>query len=612
MTASTRWTLSRPSLSTALIWSLLPAFGAACGLGGEVDMGNLTLAGGSGAGGGGGSSMCGSQPCADFRGTRVFVEPSAADAPVDSFVNASVHPNGTDPSLESALLYPNHETMVPIDLSQLRFTWSTAKSTLFALDFKGTNTEVRVVTRDPAWVPDATEWDWIAESNRGHDVKVVVRGIAPNQPGDVWSSREITLSFSPAAVGGAIYYWSTGSKGVMKALLSDPISQKFYTDPAGADSTQCTGCHALSRDGKRLAASYEDGSLRVVSVPERQVLLSVNGGTAGGTEPPVDMKMMPADKAAWTTFSPDGSLLLVASGGKLTLFDVNTGMPVGAGAVASMPGMLATHPDWSGLGDQVAVTLASKGGGKSTEGGSIWVLPYSAGSFGTPQVIVQSQGGADNNYFPTFSPDSRFIAYVNASGKSEDAKSASLRMVEVSSGKVIELTRLNQRVNNQDALKNLGNSMPTWAPSTTPGVFWLAFSSLREYADLRLPDKKLDQIWLAAIDPSRPDPSYAALWAPFQSIEQGNHRAFWTHDLKDDRLCHCVEVCGDGIDNDCDGSADEAGCRADCAEREECDDGVDNDCNCLVDDCNVEDCTDGVDTDGDGRADAEDPACMAH
>jgi hypothetical protein len=42
-----------------------------------------------------------------------------------------------------------------------------------------------------------------------------------------------------------------------------------------------------------------------------------------------------------------------------------------------------------------------------------------------------------------------------------------------------------------------------------------------------------------------------------------------------------------------------------------CGDGIDNDCDCVVDDCSQEDCEDGVDNDGDGRADAEDPACAA-
>ncbi|HWA73877.1 MAG TPA: hypothetical protein VG937_16155 [Polyangiaceae bacterium] len=610
MTASERRSPPHPSLTALLVWSFAPIFVAACGSGAEVDLGHVTLTGGTG-GGSGGTGLCGSQPCADHRGTRVFVEESAKDRDADGFVTGNANPTGTDPGLEPVLLYPSHETMFPVNVAHVRFTWNAPEGALFALDFKGPNTEVRVVTAEPFWLASDEEWDWIAESNRGHDVTLELHAIEPAEPQEVWSSPPATFSFSREAVEGAIYYWSTGSQGVMKALLADPNPVKFYTDPEGGDAATCTGCHTLSRDGKRLAVGYGGLALRVVSVPERTV--TVNGGTAGGADP-MPGKMMPADKAAipaaWTTFSPDGKRLLVAAGGKLTLLDSNTGMPVGSDAgVVTMPaGMIATHPDWSALGDQVALTLAEKGGDKSTEGGSIALLPYRGGTFGAPEVIVPKAPGMDNNYFPSFSPDSRYIAFVSGSGKSEDAKSASLRLVEVATRKVIELPRLNQRVNNQDGLTNLGNSMPTWAPSTTAGTFWLAFSSIRQYADLRPLDKKQDQIWIAAIDPTRADPSFAAFWAPFQSILQGNHRAFWTH-TAEDRQCRCVDVCGDDIDNDCNGSADEAGCVSGCADREVCGDGIDNDCDCVIDDCSAEICTDGIDNDGDGRADADDPAC---
>jgi hypothetical protein len=152
--------------------------------------------------------------------------------------------------------------------------------------------------------------------------------------------------------------------------------------------------------------------------------------------------------------------------------------------------------------------------------------------------------------------------------------------------------------------------MPRWAPSTEPGTFWVAFSSLRAYASLRPQDDKEDQIWIAAIDPDKAgDRSYSAFWAPFQNIEDGNHRAFWTVSQDDqDTLCKCVEICGDGIDNNCNGSADEAGCSV-CQATEICGDGIDNNCNCVIDECTEEICDDGVDNDGDGNVDLEDSSC---
>jgi len=73
----------------------------------------------------------------------------------------------------------------------------------------------------------------------------------------------------------------------------------------------------------------------------------------------------------------------------------------------------------------------------------------------------------------------------------------------------------------------------------------------------------------------------------------------------DDGCVACAaEVCGDGEDNDCDGVVDN-GCVV--CTPEVCGDGLDNDCDGAVDDgcvvCTAEACGDGVDNDCDGQAD---------
>ena len=70
-----------------------------------------------------------------------------------------------------------------------------------------------------------------------------------------------------------------------------------------------------------------------------------------------------------------------------------------------------------------------------------------------------------------------------------------------------------------------------------------------------------------------------------------------------------MDVCGDSIDNDCDGTADGVGC-SDCGPVEICDDGIDNNCNCVVDECVQEICDDGIDNDGDELVDGADPSCI--
>ena len=585
--------------------------------------------GSSGSGSTGATSPCGATACVSYTGPKTFVEPGApADAP-STFEAGTVHAPGSNQTLEPSVIYPANETMFPVNVSHIRHEWSGQGNDLFRLTFTGPKTTVTVYTSSLDWTPTDEEWDWIAESNRGAATQFSVSALSSANPRDIWSSPAITELFSDAAVDGAIYYWSTGSKGVMRALVSDPIPQKFYTDPQASDSDTCVACHTVSRDGKRLAVGYDDETLREVAIPERSVLIpnaASGGGTGGNASAPAaggmpgkmmmpkpDMGMGMGAKggipAAWSTFSPDGKQLLIAKSGVLTLLDSDTGKTVGDnnGVVPLPSGVIATHPDWNAKGDLIAITVGTKGGNKDVEGGAIALLPYNGGKWGAPMELVPNGGGDDNNFFPVWSPDGKYIAYVNATGNSNNATSAVLKLVVVADGSVKQLVRLNERVNDRDGVLAIGNTMPTWAPSSNPGIFWLAFSSLRAYGTLRPQDKKTDQIWIAAVDPGQKDPSYAGFWAPFQSIEEGNHRAFWSHS-SDDTQCRCVDICGDDLDNDCDGVADEKDCST-CSQTEICGDGIDNNCDCVIDNCNVENCTNGVDDDGDGLIDSVDPVC---
>jgi hypothetical protein len=527
----------------------------------------------------------------------LFVDASAAGVTPAAFETDVEHAPGTDVASEPGLVYPNDETLLPVNASLLRFAWTAGTSDLFALDFAGPNTSVRVLTRQTSFTPTAEQWAWIAESNRGGRVAWVVRGLAAASPSESWRSGSVALTFTDSPLDGTIYYWSTGSRGLMRARFDEPSPVRFFTDPAGDAATTCTGCHTVSRDGKRLAAGYDKNQLAEYSLDDRSLLLALD---AAGTEMPGPVAMTdggmtpdPAPKAApgplvWSTFSPDGTRLLVAGGGKLRLIDADTGAFVGGDGTVALPtGMNATHPDWSPLGDRVAVALGVKGGDKQTEGGSIAVMPFANDAFGAPQVLVAAADDRDNNFFPSFSPDGRFIAYVNADGPSQDATAAELRLLDVTTGTIHALTRLNQRVNGEDGVTGIGNTMPTWAPSDPAGPYCLVFSSLRAYADVRPQDPKQDQLWLAGIDPTLDDPGFAAFWAPFQNLGQGNHRAFWTPPS----------------------AAQENTCGTSCAARETCDNGVDDDCDCVIDDCSREICDDGSDNDGDGKTDKMDLAC---
>ena len=105
------------------------------------------------------------------------------------------------------------------------------------------------------------------------------------------------------------------------------------------------------------------------------------------------------------------------------------------------------------------------------------------------------------------------------------------------------------------------------------------------------------------------DPSSAAFWLPFQGLTEANHRPLWTPN-PNDSCASTVDVCGNGLDDDCSGQTDDACCTP---SPELCGDQTDNDCDRAVDEgcgCSLtETCLNGLDDDCDGRTDRDDDDC---
>jgi Tol biopolymer transport system component len=415
------------------------------------------------------------------------------------------------------LLYPAPGTLFPQDLSRIVFQHAPSPQTdAYRLRLISDSLYISILTGGTRWQPDGAVWSLIAATHPGAEVGLLVEAASSSQPGTIYSAPQATLHFARGGGGGVIYHWSAGSSSIMRSTLSSESPTRLY--PLDPDVT-CAGCHSVSRDGKQMVLGYDGENLRTIDLEFQTPLIA---------SPP-----MPVRPMGWSTFSPDGELIVVADEGTLTLRDAQTGNTVGPslGRLPIPVALNASHPDWSPDGSFVAMTLTADVTNMSVGSGAIARIPYDAstGTWGTHEILV---GGSltNNNYFPKYSPNGRFIAFVHSTGPSQGAPLAELRMIRADGGAQITLNTASHRLGAVDGVPDLANTMPSWAPDVDGNLAWLAFASSRPYGEI-IPVRGTAQVWITGIDLARAeigiDPSYAAFWLTSQDVRVVNNNPIW-------------------------------------------------------------------------------------
>ena len=449
-----------------------------------------------------------------------------ADAPT-KFTSTTV-----DPSLAPLLVYPLDGALVPKNLGQMQIQWrkSVGPADLFEVALTSPTVSIKVYTNalralGGVYAIEPAEWTALASSTAGDTVTIVVRAVLTADPSKLGVSTPVRLSIGKDAVNGGIYYWSatgaTTQEGIIRHRFGDLTPPApFYTKADGnalfndGRTDHCVACHALSRDGTKMAITYNggDGPASVLNVMDKTALLAVN-------------------RVAWNfaSLNPDGTRMVTAKGGALRIYDITAGPTNGqvVGGVEIPGGGQGTHPDWSADGH--AITWTKKGNAGSDWdyiGGSIYVTNDSTGTFNTSTAIVPSAG--ENNYYPSFSPDGEWVLFNRATGTSYNNGNAELWVVRSSGGTPIKLTAASGAAGS-------ANSWPRWSPFVQRNgpngkLLYLTFSSQRDYG-IELVGLNKPQIWMAAFDPSLAtagsDPSSVPFWLPFQDMTTNNHIAQW-------------------------------------------------------------------------------------
>ncbi|HEV8244536.1 MAG TPA: hypothetical protein VGP93_02080, partial [Polyangiaceae bacterium] len=215
----------------------------------------------------------------------------------------------------------------------------------------------------------------------------------------------------------------------------------------------------------------------------------------------------------------------------------------------------------------------------------IAVIPIVNGNaFGTPQIVATNSDPEYYNYYPTWAPDGKWIAFQSAkkvyNGISVNPKSLGnsngvVRLVPVDGGShtcpgpsCFELT-LGTQYSPDEALAGTGkrSTWPKFSPfaqGTDGNIMFITLTSRVDYGFLAAGGlAKPSQLWMFAIDVSKTgqgDASYAPIWLPYQDYADASLTPVWAETLP----CQ-VDPSG--------------GCSG-CVAGEECSVSADNQCEC--------------------------------
>lgn len=437
-----------------------------------------------------------------------------------------------DPTRAATLLYPLDGAEMPQNVYPADVQWSGGDANdLYQVRLEGPGVTIRGYVLNTGggfgyhWAVTRDAWRAAAEAMPEAPITIAVdRWQAATDT--VIRGTPITIRFADATIRGAIYYWDLGRGRIQRINGDGSGLTDFMPNPPvrSRDGRQCVACHAISRDGRRMAAELWDGG-------DTSAIFDLTGDT---TASPPPMIVAPGTVSFLSaSFSPDNQRLVASAGNQLFLIDGNTGTTISS----TLPTTQAAHPEWSPDGTQIAFVTSTNGSwAVDFTHGDLGVIDVMAGdTFGAPRTILPA-GSPAVIARPSWSPNSAYIAfqhgqhsrsYLDPGRFPQDLQPARVEMVSRDGATTFALDHLNG-----------GGSTsfyPTFSPFDEGGYFWLAFFSTRDYGNgvVGTAGTGRRQLWVAAVRSSPTpgsDPSFAPYWLPQQNVADQNMAAFWTQE----------------------------------------------------------------------------------
>jgi hypothetical protein len=464
------------------------------------------------------------------------------------------------------LAYPYDKTVFPGGLAAPAMMWNLSSAgDEYLVHYVATGFDLSVLTTaDPPsrfTLPSAL-WNTLTASVAGGNVTVQLQRLPADEVGmdageAAYLSATQTWTIANANLRGIVYYWNISQGQILQAdpttgqvmPVFDPGSYTLLGNPPPQDQSQassppwenngtgdrCVACHAVSKNGSTLAATFSTGGS---TGPSGYVGLQSRLVSAIGDYPAQGM---------FTAIAPDGLVSVMNTATRtMQLLDGTTGL----GISSALDGLTnVCDPVFSPDGTLFALASNCTGGtGQVLEFSSSNLTVYSfdepTQTFTNPSTILTSGAAGAALAFPSFSPDSKWIFFQG--GSYSRAKYGTnlhgyddLYVVAAQPGATpIAL----DTANGTNVLPSDSQHIeyaPTVSPIVQGGYFWVVFTTPRDYGNLMVSPEQAapndatyynhKQLWVAAVDATigTTDPSHPAFWLPGQDQGSANMFGYW-------------------------------------------------------------------------------------
>lgn len=478
------------------------------------------------------------------------------DFPVEPIIDGTAPPNAADlfgdptsgsPSGGPCLVEPEVGTLFPNNWLRPRFSWvPTGTENLFELRLSTANevNALRVYTTATTWTMPSAIWAGLATHIVDAPITVTVRG-ATFDGTTLTAGPELgsagDIAIAPAQAPGAIVYWTTsGGTGLRGFRIGDETVRDIVR-PADIDaSTRCVGCHSSTPDGAFVGISAtnvdnngDPAMLRLLSSDgskQTPPFISAAAQTLmarQGQEQPVFSRQhwQAGDHTAVTMYQVNNRFEMIWT----DLETASADQGVGWGVVPrNGDANMAAYASFGHLDDTllyVSAPLVSSG--VTTTSGDLATVPFANRAGGTSSPIPGANTPMFNEYYPTFSPDDRFIAFnrVPDGQSSYNNGAAEVFAIPRAGGTPFRLRANDPPACSGRTSPGVTNSWPKWAPGASDAngkrYYWLTFSSTRG------PGNNPQLYVTPIVDDGTTQTTYPALYLWNQPPAENNHTPAW-------------------------------------------------------------------------------------